>query len=204
MSEYKHMSDDYLRKTYVPDVYQESIFSVDFDLLRKHGVKVLSFDIDGTIAKLHDHHPPKEIVSLFATLKNKGFEIYLLTNNHSDSRAEKFSERLGVDCIYHAHKPCIDGLEEIRNRYFQKYHTTLPKDKMAHVGNSIVSDVAVGNTFGTMTVLVRHMGTGSKIIANDGRRLRHELKDRGIWRKHHKYEDDDQYYQLGEIPHYKR
>lgn len=204
MSNFSDMSDAYLIKTYVPDVYQESIFSVNFDLLRNHGVKVLSFDIDGTIAKLHDHHPPKETVSLFVTLKNQGFEIYLLTNNHSDSRAEKFSERLGVECISRAHKPSINGLEEIRNRYFQKHNKQLLPKQIAHVGNSILNDVAVGNTFGTVTVLVRHMGTGSKVWANKGRRLRHELKDRGIWRKHHKDKDNDQYYQLGEIPPYKK
>ncbi len=204
MSEYEHMSDDYLKETYVPDVYQPSIFSVNFDRLKNHGIKILSFDIDGTIAKLHDHHPPKETISFFVTLKSKGFEIYLLTNNHSDSRAEQFSERLGVDCIFHAHKPSIAGLEEIKNRYFQKHGISPSPQQIAHIGNSILNDVAVGNTYGTVTVLVRHMGTGSKLWANKGRRLRHELKERGLWRKHHKYEDDDQYYQLGEIPPYKR
>jgi len=204
MSKYEDMSDDYLRKTYVPDVYQKSIFSVDYEILKKKGIKVLSFDIDGTIAKLRNHHPPKETISLFVNLKNAGFEIFLLSNTHSDHRAENFGEILGVDCIYYAHKPCIDGLEEIRDRYFQKYHTQLQKEQMAHIGNSILSDVASGNTFGAVTVLVRHKGTGSKITANKGRRLRHELKERGIWRKHHKYEDDDQYYQLGEVPPYKR
>ncbi len=204
MSEYENMSDDYLKKTYVPDVYQKSIFSVNYALLQQKGIKVLSFDIDGTIAKLSDHHPPKETVSMFVTLKNMGFEIYLLSNTHSDSRAEKFSERLGVDCIYYAHKPGVDGLEEIRSRYFQKHGTVLEPAQIAHIGNSIVSDVASANTFGAYTVLVRHKGKMSKLVANKGKRLRHELKKRGIWRKHHDEEDDDQYYQLGEIPPYKR
>ena len=141
MSKYEDMSDDYLKKTYVPDVYQKSIFSVDYGLLKAKGIKVLSFDIDGTIAKLRHHHPPKETISLFVNLKNMGFEIFLLSNTHSDHRAENFSEMLNVECIYHAYKPCIDGLEEIRNRYFQKYGTPLPKEQMAHIGNSIVSDV---------------------------------------------------------------
>ncbi len=133
-----------------------------------------------------------------------GFELFLLSNTHVEHRAEIYSQRLGTDCIYYAQKPCIDGLETIQETYFRKHGTRLLKSQMAHVGNSIVSDVAGGNTFGIMTVLVRHEGVGSKILANKGKRIRHELKKRGIWRKHHKDEHDDQYYQLGEQPLYLR
>lgn len=207
MSKFESMSDDYLRKTYVPDIYQKNIYAIDYQLLKTAGVKVLSFDIDDTVAALEDWKPPKAAVTLFENLKLMGFGICLLSNTAFDSRAERFGERLGVDYIAHAHKPRIAGLEEVQNRYARKHGAPLLKAQMAHIGNSIMSDVGSGNTFGIITGLVRNEGNlikFSKLVITEGKELRHELKKRGIWRKHHKYTRHDQYYQLGEIPPYRR
>ncbi len=201
MNRFSAMSDDYLRKTYVPDIYQKNICAIDYEKLKNAGVKLISFDIDDTIAGLEDFKPPKTTVVLFEQLKLMGFTLVLLSNTKFDSRAERFGQRLGVAYIAHAHKPRITGLEEIQNQY------SVSKNQMAHIGNSIISDVGSGNTFGIITGLVRNEGNlikFSKLVITEGKELRHELKKRDIWRKHHKYVHHDQYYQLGEIPPYKR
>ena len=202
MSEFEEMTDEYLRNTYVPDVYQKNIYGVDYHRLQQAGIKVLSFDIDGTIATSTEHRPPKEAITLFENLKQMGFEVYLFSNTRFEHRAERYGTRMSVEFIFHAHKPNTGGLAEIQERYFQKYGVRLQKSQMAHIGNSIISDVAVGNTFGILTVLVRNDGLIAKTFGNEGKRLRHELKKRGIWRKHHKEERHDQYYQLNEVPAY--
>ncbi|MBR1529295.1 MAG: hypothetical protein IJ642_08340 [Oscillospiraceae bacterium] len=207
MSKFESMSDAYLIKTYVPDIYQKNIYAIDYQKLKKAGIQVLTFDIDDTVAALEDWKPPKSAVTLFENLKLMGFEIYLLSNTKFDSRAERFGQRLGVEYIAHAHKPRITGLEEVQNRYLQKHGAPLLKAQMAHIGNSIISDVGSGNTFGIITGLVRNEGNlikFSKLIITEGKELRHELKKRDIWRKHHKYQHHDQYYQLGEVPPYKK
>ena len=79
MSKFESMSDDYLRKTYVPDVYQKNIYAIDYQLLKTAGIKVISFDIDDTVAALEDWKPPKAAVTLFENLKLMGFGIYLLS-----------------------------------------------------------------------------------------------------------------------------
>ena len=49
MDALKIMSDDSLRKVFVPKVYQPSIYEVDYKKWKEAGIKVISFDIDDTI-----------------------------------------------------------------------------------------------------------------------------------------------------------
>lgn len=207
MNPFKTMTDDYLRKCYVPDVYQKDVYAINYENLLKAGIKFLSFDVDDTLAPLENTTPPKSATTLFENLKSMGFEVMLLTNN-SDSRAESFAKRLGIPGQYiaRAEKPTTSHFNDMQELY------GLDKSQMAHIGNSITDDVAGGNAFGITTCLVRRVGNlswwGGKIALlagqNEGHELREELKKRGIWYKHHQYEDGDQYYQLGEEPLYRR
>lgn len=207
MDPFKTMSDDYLRKNYVPDVYQKDIYAIEYEKLRAAGIKLLSFDVDDTLAPLEDVAPPKSATTLFENLKSMGFEVILLTNAR-DSRAGSFAKKLGIPGQYiaRAEKPATVHFSELQSI------CGLERSQMAHIGNSITDDVAGGNAFGITTCLVRRVGNltwwGGKIAVlvgrNEGHELREELKKRGIWRKHHKYEGGDQYYQLGEEPPYRR
>lgn len=203
MDEIKEMTDDYLKRIYVPDVYQPSIHAIDYGKLKAHGIKVISFDIDDTIAALEDHNPPKSTITKFEDLKNMGFDLILITNA-GDGRGERFAKALGVPYIASAEKPSTAHFEKILDRF------GLEKSQMAHVGNSMTRDVAGGNAFGVKTCLVRNVGKvadgGNKIQkvlgGTEGQQIRKEMKKRNIWRKHHKNEEGDQYYQLGETPKY--
>lgn len=95
MSKFKDMSDEFLKRNYVPAVYQPSIYKIDYQKLKDAGIKFLSFDIDDTIADLVEPNPPKEAKTLFENLKNMGFEIMLLSNTW-DERAANFAEKLGI------------------------------------------------------------------------------------------------------------
>lgn len=204
MSKFSEMSNEYLRLNYVPDVYQPSIYKIDYQKLKNAGVKLISFDIDDTIAGLEDFNPPKEAKVLFENLKNMGFEVVLLSNTWDD-RAANFAKKLGVDGKYKAkaEKPLTKNFTKLMEQY------GLDKSQMAHVGNSMRDDVAGGNAFGIITCLVRRVGILSGLgkhipgVRTEGQKLRKELKDREIWRKHHKYQDNDQYYQLHETPMYR-
>lgn len=205
MSKYEGMSSEYLRETYIPDVYQPTIHAIDYGRLRDAGIALLSFDIDDTIAALENFRPDKTAVIRFESLKRMGFTVVLLTNA-GDARAAEFAERLGIPGQYiaKAEKPLMRSFEELQKRYGAE------KSQMAHVGNSMKMDVAGGNVFGITTCLVRNIGvlqTGLDMVRQghkDGHGLRKELRERGLWRKHHKYEKGDQYYQLGEVPAYRQ
>lgn len=202
---YDTMSDEVLRRDFVPDVYQHDIYMIDYQRLKDAGIKLISFDIDDTIASLEDFTASEEAKILIQKLKNMGFDIVLLTNA-KDTRGSHFGKVLGVDHIARAKKPLSKNFELLQERY------GLEKNQMAHVGNSQINDVAGGNIFGITTCMTRNMGWlenwkedyKQMIGKNEGHALRKVLKSRNIWRKHHKEVKGDQYYQLGEIPAYQK
>lgn len=205
MNPFKTMSADFLRQTYVPDVYQPSIYAIDYQKLWDVGIRFLSFDIDDTIADLIVPTPSREAKALFGRLKVMGFDVWLLSNTSSVDRAKHFAEELGIPGKYipRAGKPRITHFVQMQEKF------GLEKSQMAHIGNSMMEDIAGGNVFGVVTCLVRRAGVVGGIpkripgVITTGQKLRKVLKKRGIWRKHHKYCEKDQYYQLGETPKYR-
>ena len=203
MSTYKKMDDEYLIKTYVPDVFQKSIFNIDYDKLKEAGVKLISFDIDDTIVPIEKGRPSKAAVTLFEKLKLMGFELYLVSNANYD-RVKLFSRQLGVKGVPRAEKPYTKSLKKIQKLHFERHGTHIKPEEMAHIGNSMIKDIATGNTFGVTTCLVRdagklpHIGRVLNPIKTSGQKVRDVLLERGIWRKHHLNAPDDQYYQLNE------
>lgn len=135
MSVFENMTDEYLIKNYVPDVYQKSIYSIDYGQLKKAGVKVISFDIDDTIVSIGKHDPDKAAVTLFHNLRNEGFDVYLVSNANED-RVKRFGEKLNAMYISRAVKPDIACLEAIRKAYSDKNGVDVTPKEMAHVGNS--------------------------------------------------------------------
>lgn len=213
----EHYPDDELM-IYVPDVYQEDIYRIDYARLKENGIKLISFDIDDTIDdsfinKLQANAPgltvtmPGKARELVQGLKAMGFTVVLLTNAQQEL-AEGACKDLGADyCIARAKKPETSGFEMIASRY------GVDKSQMAHVGNSMRADIAGGNKYGVTTCLVRRAGTSMKIVKfvsktlgvpTKGHLIRERLLERSMWRKHHVYRPGDQYYQLGEEPEYRR
>ena len=201
---------------FVPDVYQKSIYKIDYGRLKEKDIKLISFDIDDTISdsiwnKARGALPgvkvtmPKDAKNLFRDLKSMGFTVTLLTNTTA-AIAEDVCEGLQADgYIARADKPETRNFE----RMMEIYH--VEPMQMAHVGNNIRQDVAGGNRAGVTTCLVRRAGFSLKIfnaalkklgIQTKGHLVRAKLLEYGLWRKHHKEIKGDQYYQLGELPKY--
>lgn len=161
------MTEEYLKLNYVPSIYQKDIYSIDYDDLLNRGIKLLSFDIDETIAGDDDEYPPKSAVTLFANLKNKGFIIKLLTNA-DDEREKLFSKLLSVDGISKAKKPATDYFTILMKS------NSITKDEMAHIGNSIIDDIAGGNASGIYTILVDYCRS-NKNMKDEEKQLREVL-----------------------------
>ena len=88
----KRMSEDELRRAYVPDVYQKDIYDIDYKKLWDKGIRLLSYDIDDTIdgvvlnyvikqgIPFVDFWMPEEAVKRFKELKDMGFIVTLISN----------------------------------------------------------------------------------------------------------------------------
>lgn len=66
---YDAMPDEVLRRDFVPDVYQHDIYRIDYQRLKDAGIKLISFDIDDTIASLEDFTVSKEAKILIQKLR---------------------------------------------------------------------------------------------------------------------------------------
>lgn len=201
---------------YVPDVYQKSIYKIDYGKLKAKGVKLISFDIDDTIDDSIWNKArgilsgvkvsmPKDAKELFRDLKSMGFTVTLLTNT-SAGIAKDVCDDLHADGYFaRADKP------ETRSFERMMAENDVTPSQVAHVGNSIRDDIVGGNRAGVTTCLVRRAGYSLKVakfiskglgVPTKGHLIRVRLLERGLWRKHHKEVKGDQYYQLGELPKY--
>lgn len=183
MSDQKNRRDEHIRN-YVPDVYQENIYAIDYRKLKENGIELITFDVDDTIVPKHSKSLPDDAIILFTVLK-RDFRVMLVSNSKDEKKVRRIAEKLGAErYVAKAEKPDPKYFEEIID--FCK----LKKDQIAHVGNSIVNDVGCGNSIEITTCLVRPVSHEGQIVP--------ELERRGLWHKHHRVEKGDQYYQLGE------
>ena len=56
---------------YLPDIYQKSIYTIDYSKLLNRGIKCLLYDLDNTIAPGNSKEVTKKTKDLFTSLKQK-------------------------------------------------------------------------------------------------------------------------------------
>lgn len=209
----EQLSDEEM-KVFVPDVYQQDIYLIDYDRLWKSGVRLVTYDIDDTLGDLvgdaiagnvpgFEFRLPK-VKQLVSNLKSKGFKVAILTNANKNT-AEEACKAIGADYFhYRAEKPAREGFELMLNRF------GLEPSQMAHVGDDIRMDVSGGNRVGVTTCLVRRKGVMGNFLKGPVKVFGHtrdqaiykELEKRKMWSRHHVLSSGGQYYQLGKKPGY--
>ena len=100
---------------FVPDIYEKSIYTIDYKKLKKRGIKCLIFDLDNTIAPTNLKKPNKKLKDLFEKLDNMEFKIILFSNSPR-TRLEPFKKELNIDCCAKAGKPRKNKFLKISNK----------------------------------------------------------------------------------------
>lgn len=170
---------------YVPDVYQKSIYNINFDQLFSRGIRCLLFDLDNTLVTIDEHEPSSEVKELFDKLKTAGFRIIIFTNSPS-KRVEPFKNILQVDCCPFACKPFSKKFLSIINIYGLKF------SEVAIIGDSMMDDIYGGNKVGITTILIEQLGSKEFFLAGLKRKkekkVLKKLRDRGLFTKGNYYE----------------
>lgn len=135
---------------YVPDMYQKSIFTIDYKRLKEQGIKYLIFDLDNTIALVDEKKTPIKTKTLFDKLK-RDFIVLIISNN-TKKRVKEYSEQLEVPFISMAMKPWTKGLMQIKKKY------QCSKEEMCMIGDQIMTDILSGNLYKIYTILVDPLG----------------------------------------------
>lgn len=170
---------------YIPDVYQKSIYTINYDLLYNRGIRCLLIDLDNTIVPLSIKKPNKKIKELFDDLKSKGFKLIIFSNS-SKNRIKPFKEELDVECCYFAMKPFKRKYLKLLNKYKLNVST------VACIGDQLLTDIKGGNNVGITTILVNPIGTNeifaTKLNRYFEKRILKKLRDNNLFTKGKYYE----------------
>jgi len=137
---------------FVPDIYEKSIYTIDYGKLKKRGIKCLIFDLDNTIAPTNIKKPNKKIKDLFEELKDMKFKIIIMSNEIK-SRVEPFKDNLGIDSAYFSLKPLKRKYKKILKLY--NYKDT----EIACIGDQLGTDILGANRMGFTSILVNPIST---------------------------------------------
>ena len=132
---------------FIPDIYQKSIYAINYKALKKSGIKCLIFDLNNTLAPLNQPIPSKELKDLFAFLEGLKFKLIILSNSNQN-RVTPFKERLNVDASFHSRKPSKRKYLKILQLYHLKVH------EVASIGDQLITDIYGANRMGFTSILV--------------------------------------------------
>ena len=132
---------------YMPDIYQKSIYYINYDKLLKKGIRCILFDLDNTIAPPHVKAPTKRLKKLFDELKDKGFKIIIISNSPKH-RIEPFKNELNVDACAMSLKPSKNKYQRIMEKY--KYKST----EIAAIGDQLLTDIYGANKLDITSILI--------------------------------------------------
>ena len=142
------------KKSYEPKCYYKDIYSVNYNRLKKLGIKLLIFDLDNTLGLVKDKVMPKKSKDLITKLKND-FKIVVASNNFK-KRDNLFVDNV-CDYVYLSLKPTKRLSRIISKRY------NLDNNKICIIGDQLVTDIVLGNKVGYYTVLTDPLGEDGKV-----------------------------------------
>ena len=147
---------------FVPDIYQKSIYTINYQKLKKSGIKCIVFDLENTIAPINLKKPNKKIKDLFEELKDMRFKRIILSNEPK-SRVEPFKDILGVDSAYYSFKPLKKKYKRIQELYHYK------DTQIACIGDQLVTDILGANRMGFTSILVNPISTNEYVATKISR-----------------------------------
>lgn len=142
---------------FVPDIYAQSIYRIDYEKLVSIGIKCIIFDLDNTIAPVDVTNPPKEAIDLMLKLKDLGIRPILMSNSNKQ-RVEPFRNSLEIDSCASAKKPFKKNYLKILDIY------KLKPEQVACVGDQLLTDVLGANKNSMTSILVNRISKKDRKI----------------------------------------
>ena len=126
------------------------IYEISHERLFRQGLKCLLLDVDGTLLSKKSIDIPVKVKEWIYKAKTN-FSLYLISNNPSKKRIQRISSELGINYEYKAFKPS----RKITLNVIRKLNED--NNKIAIIGDRILTDVIVGNRCNIKTILVRRL-----------------------------------------------
>lgn len=170
---------------FIPDMYQQSIYTIDFKKIMNKGIKCILFDLDNTLVPIDVKSPDEKLMKFFSELKKKKLKLIIFSNSPK-KRVKPFADALGIDYLSSARKPCK------RNILYLSEKFNYGINEMAIIGDQMLTDIVAGNKAGIMTVLTTPLTNKDFIYTKPNRflekRIMKRLRDKNLFSKERYYE----------------
>ena len=153
-----------------PNLYYQDIYKVDYQKLKKQGIKCLLFDLDNTCIGYKEKEPTKELIKLFKELEKKDFKVIIFSNART-KRLKPFKD-LNIICHPNSKKPLKRNFIKIMKQHFLK------KDEVCIIGDQLFTDILGGNRIGITTCLVNPLTNEDFIITKIFRKIEKRIRKR--------------------------
>ena len=163
---------------YIPDIYQKSIYTVDYKELYNHGIRCVLFDINNTLVPSSSNDISEDLKKLIKEIKNIGIEPIIYANCNS-RRVNMFKDSLQIDGYSFAHMWFTNKINNILSKY--------KEPEIAIIGDQMMTDIRYGNEEGITTILVNPISNKDCFLSlsNRGkeRRIMSKLRNNNLFVK---------------------
>ncbi len=128
----------------------DTILSLTPAILSHYNIEGLILDVDETLVPLREKEVSEELRHWIAEIA-KVASIWLVSNNLSENRIGRIAQALNLPYAVGAKKPSRKKLIQAATAM------NLPIEKVAMVGDRLLTDVLAGNRLGMFTILVEPM-----------------------------------------------
>lgn len=136
---------------FIPDIYNQSIYTINYAKLKKNGIKCILLDLDNTIAPYKTKEPDQKLKELVASLE-RDFKIIIISNG-TKNRVRPFKEKLNVDAAYSSCKPFKRKYKKILDVY------NYTENEIACIGDQLITDIYGANNVGFTSILVNRIAS---------------------------------------------
>ena len=130
-----------------PDYNLKNIYEIDFEELKKQGIKCIMFDLDSTVMMSKSATFLPETIEWFNKFI-KDFEVAIISNNPNKQYIDNASKLAPCRVIGHAKKPN----PKVARKYLEEINVR--PENAVMVGDRPLTDILVGKFLGCKTILV--------------------------------------------------
>ena len=130
-----------------PNYNLKNIYEIDFNELKKTGIKCIMFDLDSTLMISKSGKFLQETLEWFKTFQND-FEVAIISNNKNEDYITQVSNLAPCKVIGNANKPN----PKIMREYLNSVNIS-PKEAIM-IGDRPLTDILAGKLLGCKTILV--------------------------------------------------
>lgn len=149
---------------YIPTWCCNSIFELDYEVLKENNIKCILSDLDNTLAPYNVAIPTNEVVELIDKLKKEGFTVIIVSNN-TGNRVKTFATKLDIDYVSGARKPFTSVLR----KYLEKNNISI--DECVLIGDQMMTDIKCAKKMNCRCVLTTPLSKNESIVTFINRKL---------------------------------